>query len=162
MTRFDDRLSWHSPIELAIVIKRCDIAKRFVECKANPIHPSLETVIGVPQILTEYFEFGTREYITWLFHQHFLPRDIPGFIDKIVYDLEIFNERCMTMFENVDRNPSHAILTCGNEELIRKFLGKYGLSQLSVRDKAGETALQIATESGDFESVHVLLKFYFE
>lgn len=154
-------MAYQSPIELAICIKRNDIASRLVEKGANPIHPSLDNVKGVPQLLVEYYEFGTNNYITWLFQQHLMSNEIPQFIENVV-KVDIFNKTCKRMFNDVGRHPAHALLTCGNEELVRQFLGKYGSSLLHVEDKTCRTALQIATESGDFESVTALLKFFYE
>jgi len=146
-------------VELAIKTKRIDIAKELVIAGANPIHPSLEQVSGVIQILEEYYEFGTNEYMLWLLREHIPPNEIPQFIEEVMA-LEIFNESGMRMFNEVGRHPVHAFLSCGNEEMVRKLLEHHGRDQLTVKDATGVTALQIATELGDFESVKMLLKFY--
>ena len=147
-----------SPIELAVDIKRIDIAQQLVMAGANPIHPSLDEVDGVLQILEEYYEFGTNQYICWLLHEHLLSSELPQFI-KTVLELDIFNNGGMAMFNEVGRHPAHALLTCGNEEMVRQLLIKQH-SYLSVKDATQRTALQIATEKGDLESVEILLKFY--
>ena len=110
-----------SPIELAVKIKRIDIAQQLVMAGANVINPSPE-YRGVPQLLDEYYQFGTNEYISWLLDHHLLLHQLPKFIEDVV-ELNIFSEKCMQMFNSVGRHPAHALLTCGNEDLIRKFLG---------------------------------------
>ena len=126
---------------------------------ANPIHPSLEDASGVLQLLDEYYELGTNEYISWLLHQHLLSHEIPSFIETVV-KLDIFNDMGMDMFNKVGRHPAHALFMCGNEEMVRQLLEHHKDLQVNVKDGTGRTALQIATEEGDFESVTILLKFY--
>ena len=150
---------WCSPIELAISIKRLDIAQQLVIAGANPIHPTSNYVSGVIQLFDEYYEFGTNQYIRWLFHHHLLSDEIPNFI-KNVLKLDIFNDAGVRMFNTVGRHPAHAILTCGNEEMVRQLLQKYPHSLLTVKDGSGMTALQIASQKGDLESVEILLKLY--
>ena len=177
-----------------MLIKRIDIVQQMVLAGANPIHPCAAESSGVPQLLNEYYEFGTNEYISWLLHQHLLSDQLPQFIEDVV-KLNIFNKSSpgMKMFNGVGRHPAHALLTCGNEDLIRKFLDKVskvcvwseiqymlniqrcphmeGRTQpqnpccgceriLTVKDLSQRTALQIAAQNGDFESVSTLLKFY--
>ena len=147
-----------SPVELAISIKRIDIAGLLISAGANPIHIS-DVVKGVPQLLHEYFEFGTNQFITWLLHQHLLSGEVPQFIERAV-KLDIFNSHGVAMFSEVGRHPAHALLTCGNEEMVAKFLQEHGKQHLTVKDSSGRTAMQIATERGDLESVEILLKYY--
>lgn len=147
-----------SPIELAMDIKRIDIAQLMVMKGANPIHPSLERVDGVLQLLEEYYEFGTNHFISWLLHHHLLSHELPQFI-KTIFELDIFNKGGMRMFNDVGRHPAHALLTCGNEEVVRQLLNKRH-SLLTVKDATQRTALLIATQRGDLESVEILLKFY--
>lgn len=129
---------------------------------ANPIDPSLscdEEISGVPQLLEEYYEFGTNQYTSWLLNHHLLSHELPQFI-KTVVELDIFNKSGMKMFHSVGRHPAHALLTSGNEEIVRQLLERCPKSLLTVKDTTKRTALQIATQRGDFESVDTLLKFY--
>ncbi len=126
---------------------------------ANPIHPSLDETSGVLQLLNEYYEFGTNDYISWLLHQYLLSHEVTKFIDDIV-KLDILNDVGIRMFSEVGRHPAHALLTCGNEEMVSKLLEHHTDLQVTVKDGTGRTALQIATENGDLESVVILLKFY--
>ena len=101
-------------------IKRIDIAQQLVMAGANPINPST-VCLGVPQLLYEYYEFGTNEYISWLLDHHLLSQQLPKFIKDVV-KLDVLSEKCRKMFNSVGRHPAHALLTCGNEDLIREFL----------------------------------------
>lgn len=150
-----------SPIALALLIKRIDIAQRLVQAGANPIHPSFDYTSGVLQLLKEYYEFGTNQYICWLLQQHLLCDEIPQFIKNVVM-LDIFNDSGMSMFNAVGRHPAHALLMCGNEEMIKQLLKKYRPSLLTRTDNTGRTPLQIASHQGDLESVEILLKMYKE
>ena len=141
------------------MIKRIDIAQMLVQAGANPIHPSLDYISGVVQLLEEYYEFGTNRYISWLLQEHLLSYQLPKFIESVVM-LDIFNDAGMHMFDAVGRHPAHALLTCGNEEMVRQLLKKKNPSLLTVRDVSGRTALQVASQEGDLESVEILLKLY--
>ena len=145
-----------SIVELGIKNKRMDVAKQLVMAGANPIHPSLDNISGVAQILEEYYEFGTNEYMYWLLHEHLLSDELPKFINTVV-NLDIFNESGKRMFTAVGRHPAHAVLTCGHEEMARQFLETHGPDWLYVKDATGKTALQISAQKGDLESVDILL-----
>ena len=154
--------SFYSPIALAISLNRLDIAKLLVKTGAHPIDPCIPTcqrVVGIIQLLQEYYKFGTNHYIRWLLHQYLLSSDLPVFIDTVT-NLDILNEVTMSMFSDVGRHPAHAILTCGNGEMIRKFVVRHGSSLLIVKDENGKSALQLAAETGDLESVEALMKVY--
>ena len=151
------RVSWCSVVELGIMNKRMDVAKLLVISGANPIHPSLDNISGVVQLLEEYYEFGTNYYMRWLVHEHLLSHELHDFI-KTVVDLDIFNESGIRMFTEVGRHPAHAVLTCGHEELARQFLKRHDPCLLYVKDATGRTALQISAQRGDLESVSTLLK----
>ena len=152
-----DYIEWCSIVELGIQNKRMDVAKQLVMAGANPIHPSLDNISGVVQLLEEYYEFGTNEYMYWLLHQHLLSHELPRFIETVV-NLDIFNESGERMFTTVGRHPAHAVLTCGHEEMARQFLESHDPDLLYVKDATGRTALQISAQKGDLESVNTLLK----
>lgn len=147
-----------SPLELAILIQRIDVVKLMVKVGANPILADSDPseAAGVIHMLSEYYEFGTNHYISWLLQEHLLSHEILTFIEK-VFEVNIFNEDAMSMFSEVGRHPAHALLTCGNKEMIKKLLQIHGDSMLTVTDENGRTALQIAAGQGDLESVRVLL-----
>ena len=109
---------------MALSIKRIDIARLLVKAGANKIDAAAPgDVSGVPSLLYEYYLFGTNEYIFWLLNQH-LPYDELSnckFIENVMKVVNV-NESGLRMFRRVGRHPAHALLTCGNEHLVQKFL----------------------------------------
>ena len=149
---------WCTPIELAISIRRLDIAKQLVIAGANPIHPTLDDrASGVIQLLGEYFEYGTNHYISWLLHEHLLSHEIPQFIEDVM-KVDIFNDIGNRMFNRAGRLAAHAFLTCGSEEMAMLLLEHHGNHLLTIKDTSNRTALQVAAQMGDLESVNILLK----
>lgn len=149
------------PLELAIMNRRLDVVKLMVKRGANPIAvPGLRSVKGVIPLMEEYYEFGTNEYIKWLFHEHLHPSEVEIFIQKVL-QLDIFNDVAKTMFEQSGRHRAHALLTCGHEGMAKALLDhpKHGGSNLlNEKDAAEFTALQVAAYHGDMESVKVIMK----
>lgn len=157
ITSSDCSYYWCTPIELAISLRRLDIAKQLVVAGANPIHPTLSGVSGVIQLLREYYEFGTNHYICWLFHEYLSSHEIPQFV-KDVLKVDIFNDGAKCMFDRVGRHAAHALLTCGNEEMAKELIRHYGDHLLTDKDSTERTALQVAAQMGNIESVNILLK----
>ena len=150
----------YSPVEMAISLKRLDIAKLLVKAGSHPIDPRItmnSKVEGIVQLLKEYYEFGTNHYITWLFREYLLSDALPDFIET-VSNLEILEEATVSMFAGVGRHPAHAILTCGHEGMVRRLVVQYGSDLLTIKDKRGKSALQHAAETGDLEAVETLIK----
>lgn len=150
----------YSPIEMAINLKRLDIAKLLVKAGSHPIDPRISMgykVEGIVQLLKEYYEFGTNYYITWLFREYLLSDSLPGFIEA-VSNLDILEEATVSRFAGVGRHPAHAILTCGNEDMVRRLVVQYGSDLLTTKDKRGKSALQLAAEIGDLEAVETLIE----
>ncbi len=150
----------YSPIELAIRLRRIDIVKLLVESGADPISPEYKWGIkirGVPQIFYEYHGFGTNHYISWLLNEHIKSEDLPAFIEKV---LDSFNPCGVNMSDAVGRHSAHAILTCGHEKMIARFLECHGSAFLNAKDDygKGKCALYISAEKGDLESVKILFK----
>lgn len=165
-----------SPVELAIELKRLDLAKLMVQENVDLlIDPDFPKIIGVAQVFDEYFEFGTNDYFSWLLHEY-LPsiNQDQIFIKKVVSSVHpLFNKTAIAMFADANRHPVHAILTCRHEEMIKMFLeqcstvseairdstgnisGKKG-DPLTIQDGAGRSALEIAAAAGDLDSVKIL------
>lgn len=74
-------------------------------------------------------------------------------------EADILQESMVELFKvGVKRHPAHAVLTCGNQDIIEKFLAQYPREDLlNVEDPSGKTALQVATEQNNLASVKVLL-----
>lgn len=154
--------SFRSPIQLAIDLRRFDIVKLMVRLGAHPIDPCIPSgneVMGIVQLLEEYYEFGTNTFIPWLLHKHFLLHELQEFIETVA-NLDIFDEVTLKRFADVSRHPAHAILTCGHEEMIRKFIKRHGRDYLVATDETGRSALKMSAENGDIDSVRILVKMY--
>ena len=150
---------FRSPFQLAIELRRLDIVKLLVISGAHPIDPCIPAgrkIVGIVHLLEEYYELGTNHYITWLLHNYLLSDDLPQFIESVT-TLDILNKETVKTFSTVGRHPAHAILTCGHEELIRKFIKHHGPNLLTIKDENKKGALQISVESGDMESVKILV-----
>lgn len=144
-----------SPLSFAILLQRIDIAALLTEHGADPL---MYLGDGIPTCMVEYLHFGTNEYFTWLFQQHLVMSEIAKFINQLLPKKnDILSEYCVEMFNDYYKHPIHAILTCGNEDVIRYFLAG-DMTLLTKTDPNGRTALQIAAGQGDVVSVKLLLK----
>ena len=153
-----------SPIELAIQIKRIDVAKQMVLAGADPICATVEINEQIIPLFLEFFEFGTNSYMSWLLHEYLLPDQISEFIERVLEKKDmIFSSYAKQEFKDgAGRHYAHAALTCGHAEMIMRFIERFptdgeGHQMLTVKDSAERTALQIAAANGDLESVHILL-----
>ena len=153
-----------SPIELAIQLQRIDIAKQLVQAGADPIC-AVQDVEQIIPLFIEFFEFGTNRYMSWLLNEHLPQDEVPRFIEKVLdKKAMIFSNYARKEFRNgAGRHHAHAALTCGHEEMIKKFIERFpttenGQEMLKVKDIAERTALQIAAANGDLDSVNALLK----
>ena len=163
-SNFDRTLALGCPIELAIQNQRIDIAKQLVQAGADPIcavHDEAEQIIP---LFIEFFEFGTNRYMSWLLNEHLSQDEVPGFIETVLDKRAmIFSDFAKKEFQyGAGRHHVHAVLTCGHEEMIKKFIEHFpksenGQEMLKVKDISERTALQIAAANGDLESVSALL-----
>ena len=145
-----------SPLSLAILLQRFDVAALLTEQGANPLL-DLDGD-GTLTCMVEYLHFGTNKFFSWLFQEHLLADKITEFVEQLLPELpKIFSESCIQMFSEYYKHPAHALLTCGNEDVVKIIL-KDDLPLLCVKDPNGNTALQIAASQGDVVSVKLLLK----
>ena len=145
-----------SPLSFAILLQRFDVAEVLTERGANPLQDLGE---GTLSCMVEYLHFGTNRYFSWLFQEHLQADEIDQFIkDLLPLKPAILGRSCMMMFGECYKHPVHAILTCGNEDVVESFLGSDKVSLLSQMDPNGKTALQIAAEQGDVTTINILLK----
>lgn len=143
-----------SPLSFAILLQRLDVAALLTETGADPL---LDLGGGTLTCMVEYLHFGTNKYFLWLFQDHLLTNEVTQFIkDFLPAKTDILSDECVKMFSDYYKHPAHAILTCGNEEVVKSFV-EHNLTLLSIRDLNGKTALQIAAGQGDIASVKVLL-----
>ena len=157
-----------SSLDLPLMISTAngfEVAKKVVESgKVDPItggSPGGEKRTVVPMFM-EYWFIGSNRYIRWLCKQHIPNHKRGEFVDQVV--------KCITAMKKNDglttwmykrRTPSHAILTSGHQETITLLVqeGKeQGEGFLTETNSIGKTALHIAAENGDLESVKILLQ----
>ena len=153
-----------SPVELAIQIQRIDIAKLLVQAGANPVCADDSIVEQILPLFIEFFEFGTNRYISWLLHEHLSQDQVAGFIESVLEKKDIiFSSYAKQAFKDqAGRHHVHAVLTCGHEGMIKKFISRFpadddGQKTLKAKDSAERTALQVAAGNGDLESVTTLI-----
>lgn len=146
-----------TPLELAILLQRRDVVEVLLREGADIfVTPSLDSP---PVVIFEYFEFGTSKILSWILEDYLPLSDIPQFIQKVL-SAEILQERVIELFmTSVKRHPAHAVLTCGNQDMIENFLKKYPSEDLlTMEDRNGDTALQVAAKQNNLHSVKILLK----
>lgn len=142
-----------SALEMSINLHRFDIAQLLIKEKVDPIyggHPDLRP------IFTEYSTFGTNEFLKWLLGDY-LKNEIADFVDRLIAD-DVFSKFTMrnTLANEWGRNADHALLLCGHEEAISRLLSRKP-ELLNECDPFERTALHIAADKGDLESVKILL-----
>ena len=152
-------------LDLPLSMKRIDCGKLLVEKGVDLISggsPEGEELYVVP-MFQEYRDYGTNEFIRWAFKEY-LPQhpeiDLKRIIQSIINMKEQDENSCF--WQSVQRTPAHAILTSHHEETIKCLIqcakDDFGLDLLAEQSCTGKTALHIAAENGDVESVHVLLQ----
>ena len=152
-------------LDLPLSMKRIDCAKVLVNGGIDLISggtPGGEGFAVVP-MFQEYRDHGTNEFINWAFSEH-IPQhpeiDLKQIIQSIIKMKEKDEERWF--WQSVQRAPAHAILTSRHEETVKRLvrIGRYefGLNLLDERSCTGKTALHVAAENNDVESVQILLQ----
>ena len=143
-----------SPLSLAILLQHLDVAALLTETGADPL---LDLGSGTLTCMVEYLHFGTNKFFSWLFQDHLLTNEVTQFIKCFLpAKADILSDECVNMFNDYYKHPAHAILTCGNEEVVKSFV-EHDLRLLSECDPNGKTALQLAAGQGDVTSVKLLL-----
>lgn len=154
-TTAQQRAMVSTPLEFAILLKRMDLVELLLQKGADIFAtPSFNS----PSVIFEYFEFGTTRVLSWFLDDYLSLKDIPAFVKRVL-EADILQESVVELFKvGVKRHPAHAVLTCGNQDIIEKFLAQYPREDLlNVEDPSGKTALQVATEQNNLASVKVLL-----
>ena len=153
-------------LDLPLSMQRVDCAKVLVEKGVHVLTggcPKGETFIVVP-MFQEYRDHGTNEFIRWAFNEY-LPQhpeiDLNHIIQSII-NMKVRDE-ISRLWQSVRRSPAHAILTSHHEETIKRLVecaknDFEGLDLLDERSCTGKTALHVAAENGDMESVNILLR----
>ena len=142
-----------------------EVAKVLVESgKVDPItggSPRGEKFNAVP-MFEEYFFNGTNSYIRWLCKEH-IPNSKRGeFVNRVLKCITSMKKHeFFTTWIYRQRTPSHAILTSQHQETIALLVQKgkeQGENFLTETNSTGKTALHMAAENGDLESVEILLQ----
>ena len=140
-------------LELAINLRRVDVAKMLIKAGADPI------LCGDPEvspIFIEYAYFGSHKFIQWLLGEHFA-NNIPAFIDRLLEEEVFSNHETYEFAFNLGRNVAHAFLLSGHREAIHCLLNKKP-DLLMICDPFKKSALHLAAEKGDCDSVSILLE----
>ena len=141
-------------LELAIAFQRFDIVQVLAKAGVDLILCG-DGVLS--PLLVEYTLNGTHNLIKWLFNTHLSQSHIPAFIDRLLETGVLFRDNMKhTVMEVYGRNPAHAFLLCCHKQAIQYMVEKKpGL--LGECDPFGKTALHLAAEEGDLDSVKILL-----
>jgi len=153
-------------LDLSLSMKRIDCAKVIVKAGVDLISggfPEGETFDVVP-MFQEYYDHGTNEFIHWAFKE-FIPQLNENDLKRIIHCIINMKKKDETSYfwQCVQRAPAHAVLTCLHKEAIERLVecakkSFNGLDLLAERSCTGKTALHVAAESNDVESVQILLQ----
>ena len=151
-------------LDLPLSMQRIDCAKVLVEAGVDLYNggcPGGEKFDVVP-MFEEYCAHGTNEFIRWAFNEY-IPNhseiDLKRIIHSIINMKEKDERSCS--WQSVQRAPAHAILNCRHKETIKHLVeygNEIGLDLLAEQSCDGKTALHVAAEENDVESVHILLQ----
>ena len=140
-------------LEFAINLRRFDLAQKLVEAGVDPI------LGGDPRmgpIFVEYVYFGSHNFIKWLLGEH-LTQHIPAFIDHLLKE-KVFSNREGSLYAlRLGRNIAHAFLLSGHKDAVHCLLDKKP-DLMKECDLFKKSALHLAAENGDCNSVRILLE----
>ena len=146
-------------------MKRVDCPKALVEIGVDLISggsPDCERFDVVP-MFQEYRDYGTNEFIRWAFNEY-IPNHPEIDLKRIIKSIIDMKERdkLFGWWPPVQRSPAHAVLTCHHVETIKRLVqcakDDFGLNLLEEKSCTDKTALHVAAENNDVESVHILMR----
>ena len=158
----------YGTLDLLLSMQRIDCAKVVVEAGVDLMNggsPGGEKFDVVP-MFEEYCDHGTNEFICWAFNEY-VPNqpefDLKELTQQIVRSVRTMKEKDKRscFWQSVRKAPAHAILNCRHEETVKHLIEcgkKNGLDLLAERSCTGKTALHVAAEDNDMESVNILLQ----
>ena len=151
-------------LDLSLSMKKIDCAKVLVEEGVDLLSGGCEggEWFDVVPMFQEYRDHGTNEFIRWAFNEY-LPKHPEVDLKRILLSIIIMKEKDKQscFWQSVQRSPAHAILTSHHEGTIKQLVqcGKEnGLDLLAERSCTGKTALHVAAENNDVDSVNILLQ----
>ena len=157
-------------LDLPLSMENIDSAKQLVKIGVDLISggsADCEKIAIVP-MFQEYRDHGTNEFIRWAFNEYIpnhpeidLKRVIQRIIQSIIHMKK--RDRKFCWWDSVQRSPAHAILTCHHKKTIERLVecakkSFDGLDLLAEQSCTGKTALHVAAENDDVESVQILLQ----
>lgn len=98
-------------------------------------------------LFSEYIHLGSNHFLNWLMNEHLITEEIIFFTEKLI----VFQALTKRRF---GRN---AFQLCGQKEAVHYLLDRKP-ELLQEWDAGGRTALHIAAERGDLDSVNILLE----
>ena len=153
-------------LDLSLSMKKIDCAKVLVEAGVDLLSggcPGGEWFDVVP-MFEEYRDHGTNEFIRWAFNEY-LPQHPEIDLKRIILSIIVMKEKDKKscFWQSVQRTPAHAILTSHHEETIKRLvecrIDEFDdLDLLDERSCTGKTALHVAAENNDVDSVNILLQ----
>ena len=152
-------------LDLPLSMKKIDCAKRLVEIGVDLISggsADCEKLAIVP-MFQEYRDYGTNEFIRWAFNEY-IPNHHEIDLKRLIQSIIHMTERDIEVgwWDSVQRTPAHAVLTCRHKEAIKRLIEcakkDFDLDLLAEESCTGKTALHVAAENNDVESVHILLQ----
>ena len=166
LDRSDSKGVNYGMLDLPLSMKRIDCAKVLVQAGVDLINGGCPEGqwFGVVPMFEEYCDHGTNEFIRWAFRRYIPdhPEIDPKRIIQSIINMKE-KDNVSLYWQSVQRTPAHAILTSHHEDTIKRLVQcakEYfdGLDLLEERSCTGKTALHIAAENGDVESVHILVQ----
>ena len=143
-------------LELAINYQGFDISHLLVKRGADPF---LYGDGVISPLLVEYLLFGSHRFLQWLLNDYLShsQKSVTEFIDHLLNEGVLFRDNMKhTFMEVYGRSPAHAFLLCRHKEAI-DYLVQRRRELLEECDPFGRTALHLAAQEGDTESVRILL-----
>ena len=141
--------------ELSFGLRRLDVAQLLVRKRVDPIYcgdPSTKPVFF------EYIEFGSVTFIKWLLFQQLKSKEeIHKFVDCLFEPEDVFQIANQHVIKRKGKNVAHAFLLSGHKEAISYMLSKKP-DMMNECDRFNQTALHLAAEGGDHESVRILIE----
>ena len=142
-----------SAIEFSISLCRFDVTKMLVKAGVDPILGGDPTM---GPIFMEYIFYGSHNFIKWFLGEHLTHKKIPAFINRLLNENVFSNYETYRYAFNLGRNVAHAFLLSGHKKAIHCLLDKK--PDLLMRcDPFKKSALHLAAEKGDCETVRILL-----
>ena len=110
------------------------------------------------QFFSEYVEFRSVSFIKWLLFEHLKSKEnVHKFVDRLFEPEDVFQTTNKHVIQQKDKNVAHAFLLSGHKEAI-SYLLKRKPDLMNECDCFNQTALHLAAEGGDHESVSILLE----